>query len=494
MLVNEVWNLIRQNPIQKCLLYACFTKESIMNRSLLKALLLFMIFCNTYPCSCFRTSITKSYNSADIIFIGKLTQIHKADNEFSFRQEYRFVVSKVLKGEAVDTIAIETGMGGGDCGSYFRDSIDYLIYAYKKDKGYTTNICSRSKALSESQIDSVFFEHMPHILSTSSFVGNIYYVRDRSPFINMCDLTVTIRNKEHHYVTKTNSQGNFYFLDIKPGVYTIELAISDSLYLSPYHSSIRIDSLECEEDNYQLSPATFINGKTFFTNGSAAPNIEVSLVESDIDTRNNSVGYFESATSNDSGYFEFDKGITLGAYYLAVNPNGPTVDMPYETTFYPNTPTLNKAIPIELHSPTATKSIRFSLLNKKLPIYLVSGYCYYKDSVPATNVSISFDAIMKYGKDNVTMTTDNQGKFSLKAVHGQKLVKRSYYFQVETKEESEQLQLQHRSYTAEFGLSDWEYDTLQVNHNLTDLKYYIGKTSKDVYNDIRKYRTANRKK
>ena len=88
--------------------------------------------------------------SSDAIFIGEVLEVK--DNKFSFIVKIK--VESNWKGDKDAEVTIFTGKGGGDCGYPFQVGESYLIYASKLDNGnLTTNICRRTKLLSESQDD-----------------------------------------------------------------------------------------------------------------------------------------------------------------------------------------------------------------------------------------------------------------------------------------------------------------------------------------------------
>jgi hypothetical protein len=308
----------------------------------------------------------------------------------------------------------------------------------------------------------------------------------------MKNLKVTLSNKENQYVTFTSTRGSYFFYDIKPGKYNIELDITDSLYFTPYDSTVRIDSLQCEEQSIYLRPNTQISGRTVFPNGLPASHIELSIVPADTQSLRHSLGHFESVISNDSGYFHFRKGITLGTYFVAINPNGPTIEFPLRPTFYPGSASMSNAKTIELKTVKTTRDILFTVANQSTPIYLVSGYCRYKDNLPARNVEMRLSLKMMYNNDNLTVTTRKDGSFSFKATEGQKLWIDWFNFQVESEKEAKEFWSKHKAYTPDFIIFNEQVDTLQVFNNISQLKIIIGATSTYVKERIQEDRASNR--
>ena len=67
-----------------------------------------------------------------------------------------FRVNRVWKGDVEENTRITTPPTGGACGVPFAEGEEYLVYAYAsapEDGGYSANICSRTRPLSEAAED-----------------------------------------------------------------------------------------------------------------------------------------------------------------------------------------------------------------------------------------------------------------------------------------------------------------------------------------------------
>ena len=89
-------------------------------------------------CRCAIVSLTDEVAGADQIFVGTVFNKRTSDKVY-----YHFTVSKMFKGAAVDTVVIQTGFGGGDCGMNFEMGKSYLVYARR---GQTTRCCRNALA------------------------------------------------------------------------------------------------------------------------------------------------------------------------------------------------------------------------------------------------------------------------------------------------------------------------------------------------------------
>jgi len=86
-------------------------------------------------CRCRPLTFEEEVANADQIFTGKV--ISKVAGDWV---TYTFVLSRSFKGVRTDTVAIQTGRGGGDCGALFTVGESYLIYA----RDGRTNACRRN--------------------------------------------------------------------------------------------------------------------------------------------------------------------------------------------------------------------------------------------------------------------------------------------------------------------------------------------------------------
>lgn len=122
---------------------------------------------NTNACKCANMTVAEEWKYADQVFVG--TPVRK---EVSSLVTYFFLVQESLKGKATDTIVIQTGFGGGDCGMDFETGVSYLVYANKGN----TNRCRRN-ALSANNRDL----NKIRFLADSTYASKI--ADNNSPFL-----------------------------------------------------------------------------------------------------------------------------------------------------------------------------------------------------------------------------------------------------------------------------------------------------------------------
>lgn len=103
-----------------------------------------------WACSCVPYNITQEIENADMIFTG--TVIRKP-NTYPIYDSFK--ITEIFKGNKTDSITIETGIGGGDCGMEFQIGQSYLVYS----RNLETSRCRRN-ALVENTSDIVKLRYL----------------------------------------------------------------------------------------------------------------------------------------------------------------------------------------------------------------------------------------------------------------------------------------------------------------------------------------------
>jgi hypothetical protein len=88
-----------------------------------------------FACKCAIHTLKEEVALSDHIFIGRVIKRTESDKAYYF-----IIISEVFKGEKTDTITIQTGFGGTDCGMEFIIGKEYLVYA----KQNSTSRCRRN--------------------------------------------------------------------------------------------------------------------------------------------------------------------------------------------------------------------------------------------------------------------------------------------------------------------------------------------------------------
>lgn len=127
---------------------------------MLRYFAIFVLFCVALPDICLSYECTNTerpceYLTSDAVFVGRVLEIvavkHPMEkNSWTPGYSMRFAVEEPPKGDLGAGVTIETGGGGGDCGTPLPVGGRYLIFAYKGKSGELwTGMCSGNQELAK---------------------------------------------------------------------------------------------------------------------------------------------------------------------------------------------------------------------------------------------------------------------------------------------------------------------------------------------------------
>lgn len=123
-----------------------------------------------YACGCARPTPAESLRASDAVFAGEVIATAEPGRGFILSRNFPFIqrdpirsnadpvhftfrVSKVWKGLNQPHIVVTSAGGGGTCGYDFGQVGGYLVYATEKQGRLTTNTCTGTKHLLDSDED-----------------------------------------------------------------------------------------------------------------------------------------------------------------------------------------------------------------------------------------------------------------------------------------------------------------------------------------------------
>jgi hypothetical protein len=111
--------------------------------------LFILLFSNVaYCCSCVPLGNIddQQYNKYDAIFTGKVLSIQKK----LWMKEITFEIQTLFKGiQKSSKIKITTSAQEGTCGISPKVGEEWLIFAYRENEGFETNLCTRTKSMNK---------------------------------------------------------------------------------------------------------------------------------------------------------------------------------------------------------------------------------------------------------------------------------------------------------------------------------------------------------
>jgi hypothetical protein len=267
----------------------------------------------------------------------------------SWTQGYsmRFVVETPLLGNLGPEVVIETGNGGGDCGTPLPPGSKFLIFAYKeKDGKLWTGMCSGNQELSGSPDNEQTVRQYQELVKKGSvsIFGHIFHARpgwqgdDVRSDVPKPYQGMVLRAESLSFTTstKTKSDGSYEFSELPVGKYRIIPEIPKSLDFSQEYEDNYQASLtngQCAKINFLLQPNTRIRGHLTLPTGMESKTIEVVAIPTHLTKLNQFSGKWDFTDEKD----RFDLWpLPPGDYYVGVNINGsPKPDAPFPPTYYP---------------------------------------------------------------------------------------------------------------------------------------------------------------
>jgi hypothetical protein len=268
----------------------------------------------------------------------------------SWTQGYsmRFVVEAPLKGNLGSEVVIETGNGGGDCGTPLPPSSKFLIFAHKgKDGKLWTGMCSGNQKLSGSPDDEQTLRRYQELIKkgSTSIFGPVFHTR---PIWQGDDIRDDVRPRPYQGMvlraespdsttaTKSKSDGSCEFSELPDGKYKIVPEIPKGLDFSheyPENYQAELTGGQCANISFLLEPTTRIRGHLTMPPGMEPKTIEVVAIPTHLTERNQFSGKWDFTDEKD----RFDLWPPpAGDYYVGVNINrSPKSDAPFPPTYDP---------------------------------------------------------------------------------------------------------------------------------------------------------------
>ncbi len=114
-----------------------------------------------YACSCAQLPPPLDFlEASDAVFSGRVLSVEgiplqNDPDGIDIPVEVTFQVSKVWKGPSDGTLVVETSLEGSLCGlgRTFRINEEYLVYAFGEESELRTNLCTRTKEITNAQED-----------------------------------------------------------------------------------------------------------------------------------------------------------------------------------------------------------------------------------------------------------------------------------------------------------------------------------------------------
>lgn len=319
-----------------------------------------------FACECLGTSRPCERLSSAAVFVGRVIETvatkHQEDDKTWYPgYSMRFAVDESFRGELGTKVMIETGWGGGDCGTPLEPGGKFLIFAYKaKDNQLWTGMCSGNRRLTGSADEVELLQELRDLVKqgSSTIFGSVFQskpvwrddeIANESAPKPVSGMVLVAKSDGYSTSTKTKADGTFEFTGLPKGKYAVgpeKLQGWDFDHEYEENYQAELSDGACAHINFRLNPTTRIRGHLTIPAEVKDRTIEVVAIPVDMKELNQFTGKYDF--TDEDGRFNLWP-LPPGDYFVGVNINSsPKEDSPFPPTYYPGVTSQKAASVIHL--------------------------------------------------------------------------------------------------------------------------------------------------
>jgi len=336
-------------------------KQASLSTTVVNLTVLLLLPTFSFACSCVPSERPCEYLRSDTVFVGKVVKTvpvkHPADkNSWTPGYSMQFAVDESLRGGVGKEVTVETGSGGGDCGTPLELGRKFLIFAYRneKDGKLWTGMCSGNRPLTgDPRFDNVVNDYRRMITpGKANIFGRIGMIKplwredqlDGSRSIPLAGIVVHAKSATADLTTETRVDGTFDFAAIPNGKYTVVPRISSGTDYSheyPENYEADVQDGQCRNVSFLVQPNTRIRGHVSSKVAVDLSNVMVLAIPVEVKNPGELSGKWSFLHDGD----RFDLWpLPPGDYYVGVNINSsPSAERPFPPTYYPGVTSQHEA-------------------------------------------------------------------------------------------------------------------------------------------------------
>jgi len=351
--------------------------------------------------------------------------------DFNFQWYGRRIEVDVVErfwGDVDETVVVQTGFGGGDCGVAFKEGEEYLIRSAAGKNGlYATGICGKTGHVRFHQDTLASLrawrkgEPRPRIVSG---VVQDWTSREnrhaRGGYPPMEGVDVFLRGEGTELKATTDADGAFRFENVPQEVFQVDPDVPGygPTSVSDHRDPLDMISNSCSSLFITLKQnQAVIRGRVLPQPGEELPrNLWIEAIPADP----NSAAPFDATADKENGRFSIDE-IEPGRFHVAINvenaptgPHGRTKGRdkiwPYRSTYYPGVSDPAKAAVFEVQRGMVVDVGNWTL-PARLREVMIPGQVVLPDGTPASDARLILrrpsrdESLSKFGP------TDGEGRF-----------------------------------------------------------------------------------
>lgn len=394
-------------------------------------------------CSCLSPGPPcQAFFESDVVFVGTVRSITPAQPTQNAEPEHiplqrrvvRFAIERAVRGieGRVLEVDVRTGSGGGDCGFAFKPGERYVVYAYRHAQGWLgTSTCSRTRLASAAADDLAYFAAVPATGAGARMFGTVNHwehdpaTRATVQHGPVADVQILLRGPRGTYSGMTGTDGTYNIAGIPVGAYEVEVLPAPAFSARATQMKVEFtDPRACRALDFSLRYDGRIIGTLLDASGRPAPGVRLDLVAAE-HPRELPSFYVPNPVTDGSGRFELIE-VPPGRYLLAVGLTlRMDVETSYPTTFYPGTPSVERARAIDV-APGAHVRLDPLRLPDPLARHTLDGTVVTPDGTPMTGASVFLQG-PRGTQAGAGIRTDAQGRFSFRVFEGLTYTVRAYH-------------------------------------------------------------------
>jgi hypothetical protein len=362
---------------------------------------------SSWACACPQAApgTCPSFASGDVVFLGTVTAVAdvplspaEAGNQSATAtpiERYHFHIDEKFSGPDESGIDVYSGGDDGDCAFRFKKGAQYVVFTQPEAQGRLfATVCNGTRTAADAralipQLRSI--RDGQHVASVFGIVRRAdppTLAPPDDPDDPLPGVPLTLRSRYDRFTATTGPDGIYSIYDVRAGEYTFAARLPPGVVLtrrdmaSPL-SAFTIPAGACFEFNVDALPTGHIEGSVSSPDGEPLRLASLELFRAGTyDGSRSGLWTFQGT----KGTFDFDH-VGPGDYIIVYNrANRIDPNAPFPRTFYPGTPDLADAKPIEMKEGQVVK-VKFTLQDA-YPTRVLRVHLTWKDGKPPGSVFV----------------------------------------------------------------------------------------------------------